>query len=180
MDKIENKESAVNFRESWRVDDAENAIEIQNDGSIFIDSELGSLILPIDYKTFITKYPGGITPTDEDNFIFARFEDESVEVQLEYLYSLESAVSDYSSQYESTFDDGANSRLPSKHLIIASGLIDDFVLNVDPESTNFGKVYNWTRAGDSWGTGDNTEGLGLVASDFVELMNNLTEESNIE
>ena len=131
-------------------------------------------------KTSSLNYPGGITPTEEDNFIVAQFDDGPIEVQLEYLLSLDKLVSDYSFNYESVYADGSESRLPAKHVIIASGLIDDFVLNVDQESPDFGKVYNWTRAGDAWEEGDNTEGLGFVANSFTELMNNLSEETDID
>jgi len=136
--------------------------------------------LPQDYKKFITRYSGGITPTEEDNFIIAQFKDESIEVQLDYLISLEDLVSEYSFNYESIYEGKSNSKLPEQHVIIASGSIDDFVLNVDRESANFGKVYNWTRAGDPWGIGDNTEGFGLVADSFTDLMNNLIEETDID
>ena len=173
-----NKKHEIIFRESWRIESSENLITIQEDGSVFVNNELGSLQLPNAYKEFIIKYPGGITPTGEDNFIVAQFEEEAIEVPLEYLLGLESVVSDYSYQYASTF--GSGSRLPAKHIIIASGEIDDFVLNIDPKSDNFGKVYNWARAGDPWGTGDNTEGFGLVADNFIELMNNLTKETHLD
>jgi len=50
---------------------------------------------------------------------------------------------------------------------------------MDSKNENFGKVYNWTRAGDPWESGDNTEGFGLVADDFIELTNNLTLETDL-
>ena len=53
-------------------------------------------------------------------------------------------------------------------------------MNVDRKSPDFGKVYNWARAGDPWGEGDNTEGLGFVTNSFTELMNNLSEEKGID
>lgn len=167
----------IDFRESWRIDDAEKAFEFQKDGSIFVNDRVGYLFLPKDYQEFIAEYPGGITPTEEDNFIVAQFKEESIEVQVDYLISLESLISDYSFGYESIYADGSKSKLPPLHIIIASGSIDDFVLNVDKKSPDFGKVYNWTRSGDPWGTGDNTEGLGWVANSFTDFLNNLKQEA---
>jgi len=176
--KTAESDSMIIFRGSWRVSDAKPLPEFQGDGSIAVNDQVGPLYLPQDYKKFITKYSGGVTPTEDDNFIVAQFEDESIEVQLDYLISLEDLISDYSFNYESIYEGESSSKLPQRHVIIASGSIDDFVLNVDRKSANFGKVYNWTRAGDPWGLGDNTEGLGWVADSFTDLMNNLTEETD--
>ncbi len=181
MTKSENGNSEIKFRDSWKVDNADNPPKFQEeDSGIFINNQMELLYLPADYKAFMAMYPGGITPMANDNFILAQFKNESFEVQLEYLYSLEDVISDYSSGYNSTFVDGSKSKLPAQHAIIASGLMDDFILNVDPESNKYGHVYNWTRSGDPWGTGDNTEGLGWVADSFSDLMNQLSEESDTE
>ena len=173
-------DSKIIFRNSWRVEDAKPLPRFQDDGSILVNDKVGSLYLPQDYKEFITRYSGGVTPTEEDNFIIAQFKDEPIEVQLDYLISLEDVVSEYSFNYESIYQTKTESKLPQRHVIIASGSIDDFVLNVDRESDNFGEVYNWTRAGDPWGIGDNAEGFGFVTDSFADLMNNLTEETDID
>lgn len=170
------EEKQIVFRESWRVNDSEVTPRFDADGCVFVNETAGTLCLPDDYREFITHHPGGITPTEEDNFIYASFDDEKFEVQLEYLMRWESVLNSYSDKYDSIYADEFASRLPENHLIIASGLIDDFVLSVDKESPHFGKVYNWTRAGDPWGQGDNTEGFGWVADSFTGLMNNLTKE----
>jgi len=102
-----NKKHEVIFRESWRIENPEKSITIYENGSVFVNNKLGSLHLPNGYKEFIIKYPGSIAPTGEDNFIIVQFEEEVVEVSLEYLLSLDSVVSDYSYEYERTFGSGS-------------------------------------------------------------------------
>ena len=152
--------SAITFRTSWRIDHSDKVPDFEEDGGLSISETQGSVYFPLDYREFITKYPGGVTPTEDDNFIIAQFVDEPIEVQLDYLFGFEDVVFSCSSNYESIYAEESKSRLPPKHVIITSGSIDDFVINVDRENANFGKVYNWTRASDPWGIGDNTEGLG--------------------
>ncbi len=162
----------LKVRDTWRFEPPE-PIPFNADGSVSFGGRVGDVVLPEDYVALMARR-GPVTFEGEDNACIAVYEDSNDVVVVEYLLDLSSVSLQSRMLYESAFHDSV--LVPPGFIVIASGEIEDIVMNVDPNGPDFGRVYARERAQDPWGEGDNTRGLGLIADSFTEFMNELTQE----
>lgn len=163
------------LRDSWRTGPAD-LIEFNEDGTVPFSLIGTDVCLPEDYKTFITEV-GTITCLAEDNFCLTHYEGSVEIVMLQYLIKM-SSINNLTGDLASGVYHGKPKMLPN-YIPFGAGLCENFFLNVDRPSPDFGKVFTSIHTQDPWGEGQNVKGLGWVADSFSEFMNNLQSEESL-
>lgn len=168
----------INWNPAWQLEPPAR-IDFNHDGSVAFKGPVGNVLLPEEYKNFLLKSDGAAL-RDRGSWFLAHFPAGVSIEEVEWLGGLESNKNMTWGFYP--YPQAEKNFLPPGFIGIgyAPGHQDNYILlATDPKSQDFGKVFIWARANDPWVTGDNTRGLGYVADNFAEFMNNLTEKKNL-
>lgn len=138
-------------------------------------ARVGDLYLPKDFLVFLQAHDGGPLRRGRSWFL-SQFDDGPRKMQIDWLAN---TISMENGTMASFAPDGSGQNLlPAGFVRIGFDEFNraDILIKADPDSPEHGHVFAWFSAQDEWMTGDNTKGLGTVASSFTEFMNSLQDE----
>lgn len=137
---------------------------------------LGLVLLPKDYLKFM-KISDGAVLRNRDAWFMANFSNHNMTLEIDYLSEIENVIFSASMVYNVNYA----SPLPAKFIVLGFCEKDEMnvLLCAEENSSDYGKIFAWRQSYDPWMKGNNTQGLGFIANNFTEFMNNLRAKENL-
>ncbi len=152
---------------------------VTSDGKIDYGGDLGLVAVPKDYVEFMQSSDGAVL-RNRDAWFIATFPAGPVVAEVDSILEIENAI--FSSKTRNkTFAEETGPNLPPTYICIGACEVVrmDVLICVVEGSADYGKIYVWHNSNDAWMEGGNTKGLGYVADNFTDFMNNLTARENL-
>ena len=130
--------------------------------------------------SFVEAYLNQFSEEDDEEFFTAKYPSGEKKLMLDGIFDPAHIHSQNAIVAESSYAPPGSQILPTSHYAFADAWDDQsqhlLLVNLDQNHADYGKIYAWHLAHDPLGTGDNTNGVGYVANDLREFLDNLSAE----